>query len=127
MKTYTVLRTYGDHERETQVFSSVPADVDFRQLVINQISLDIDDEHYTMGFVDPDTERDIVSGFFRMYDGDILVETIDAGQFWDTDDIGPVNYGYFCPGGQGEACVHYRPPWRDVPDETIDDPNYRPF
>lgn len=126
MMTYTVSRTYGDNERETPVFASVPADIDFRQLVINQLSSELADEQYTMGSVDPDTERDIVSGVFRMYDGDTLIETVDAGQFWTTDDISQADYGYFCD-GPGKECVYYRPPWLDTPDEIASDPTYRPF
>lgn len=128
MKTYTVSRTYGDNERETPVFASVPADIDFHQLVIHQLSSDIADEQYTMGHVDPDIEREIVSGVFRMYDGDTLLQTVDAAQFWTTDDIAQsVHYDFFGEGGPGKECVHYRPPWLDTPNEIVSDPDYRPF
>ncbi|OLP54853.1 hypothetical protein BJF92_13670 [Rhizobium rhizosphaerae] len=116
MTTYTVSHIDAVSGGERPVFSSMPATVSLRDVVLNHLAWHLDDLDFTDGHLDEDTVLSVLSGDFVARDGDVVVEVVNAEQFRHTREIGDAEPGAFFIDGEGAACELNRlpcPPYFD--------------
>ena len=109
-KTYSVFHIDAVSGAERPVFSSIPATVPLRDVVLNHLASHLDDLDYSYGYVDGDTVLSVLSGDFVARNGDVVVEVVKAERFRVGREIAEANPTAFFIRGPGAACELHRFP-----------------